>query len=148
MLLFCWYILIVGGAFPGSHVVGTVQNLLRVEGFRGLYRGLGMHLVGIFPARSIHFFLYGNTKNFLIDKEVFDKDSSMVPLCSAILAGFTVVTTTQPIWFVKTRLQLQTKTAKETVCIHNVTYNSFTQDIWMLFVMQLRKMDLEVSTGV
>lgn len=80
------------------------RNLFVEEGFRGLYRGLGPNLFGVIPARSIYFFTYGTTKKFLADSNL---GGSTVSFISGVAAGVAVVTTTQPIWLVKTRMQLQ-----------------------------------------
>src|ERR1700749_300410 len=47
------------------HLAETVQLLNSIyhhEGFRALFRGLGANLIGVVPARSINFFVYGNGK--------------------------------------------------------------------------------------
>jgi solute carrier family 25 protein 33/36 len=93
----------------------SLKTLLQEEGIRGLYRGLGPTLVGVLPARSIYFFSYGTTRNTLTDKFQFDKESSWVSFISGTVAGLTVVTTTQPIWLVKTRMQLQSR-KQDLVC--------------------------------
>jgi len=78
-----------------------------------LYRGLGTHLTGVIPARSLHFFVYGSAKRMLTQK--YHADSSMIPIISSATAGATVVTVTQPIWLIKTRLQLQTQHSIDTL---------------------------------
>jgi solute carrier family 25 protein 33/36 len=85
----------------------TNSQLGREEGIRGFYRGLGPHLVGVIPARSLSFFTYGNTKIFLCDYFHLPKDSATSSVIAGIAAGFVVVTVTQPIWLIKTRMQLQ-----------------------------------------
>jgi solute carrier family 25 protein 33/36 len=93
--------------------LGTFYSLAQLgkeEGWRGFYRGLGPHLVGVIPSRSISFFTYGNTKSFLHDQFGMPKDSATSSVIAGISAGFVVVTVTQPIWLVKTRMQLQTNT--------------------------------------
>jgi len=79
-----------------------------------LYRGLGTHLTGVIPARSLHFLVYGSAKRFLTQK-LQNESSWVIPIISSAAAGATVVTITQPIWLVKTRLQLQTQHCKDTL---------------------------------
>lgn len=97
----------------------ALRVLLKEEGIRGFYRGLGPHLIGVIPSRGIYFFTYGSVKSTLVDHFEYDEKSSMASLLSGISAGFVVVTTMQPVWLVKTRMQLQSKT-------HELKYkNSF-----------------------
>ena len=83
------------------------RQLGRQEGFKGFYRGLGPHLIGVIPSRAISFFAYGNTKDILCNRFNMAKDSALSSMIAGVSAGLVVVTTTQPIWFVKTRMQLQ-----------------------------------------
>lgn len=85
----------------------SYSQLRREETIRGFYRGLGPHLLGVIPSRAISFFAYGNTKDFLCNKFNMAKDSAVSSMIAGVSAGFVVVTTTQPIWLVKTRMQLQ-----------------------------------------
>jgi len=99
--------------FLGLNTLISVRSLARQEGIFSLYRGLGTHLSGVVPARAIHFFVYGSVKGILSKK--MPRESWWIPIISAATAGATVVTVTQPIWLVKTRLQLQTNHAQETL---------------------------------
>lgn len=94
----------------GYHFVETGQLLKQIstrEGPRALFRGLGPTLVGVIPARSINFYTYGNGKVWIADQFNGGQESSSVHLCAAALAGIVTATATNPIWVVKTRLQLQ-----------------------------------------
>jgi len=96
----------------GLGTLSGVRKMWTQEGFFGLYRGLGAHFLGVVPSRGIHFWVYGNTKNYL---EKHFPHTTWVPALASGLAGATVVTVLQPIWFVKTILQLQTVHASETL---------------------------------
>jgi len=63
-------------------------------------------LVGVVPARSINFFTYGNGKQVIADRFNGGRENSYVHLCAAAIAGIATGTATNPIWVVKTRLQL------------------------------------------
>jgi solute carrier family 25 protein 33/36 len=76
---------------------------------------LGPNLVGVVPARAINFYVYGNGKRIL--SEYFGyHDSKTTPwgihLSAAAIAGIATGTATNPIWLVKTRLQLDKSNAE------------------------------------
>ncbi|KAI9281052.1 mitochondrial carrier domain-containing protein [Sporodiniella umbellata] len=92
-----------------GHFIETGRLLVRinqVEGFRAYFKGLGPNLVGVIPARSINFFTYGNGKKFYTELNG-GKETAGVHLISAATAGVVTATATNPIWVIKTRLQLQ-----------------------------------------
>ncbi|CAR66303.1 DEHA2F08448p [Debaryomyces hansenii CBS767] len=86
---------------------GTViRGLYANEGTRALFKGLGPNLVGVIPARSINFFTYGATKDFISSNFNNGQEETWIHLVSGINAGFVTSTATNPIWLIKTRLQL------------------------------------------
>lgn len=97
----------------GFHVRGVVESLISIkrdEGIRALWKGLGPNLIGIVPARSIYFSCYSK------GKEIYTKmngniENSLVHTASAITAGSCTALVTNPIWLVKTRMQLQSEVA-------------------------------------
>lgn len=93
------------------HFRETTQILKSIyghEGFRALFRGLGANLVGVVPARSINFYVYGNGKRIL--NRHFNPEGRenvwSIHLVAAATAGILTGSATNPIWLVKTRLQL------------------------------------------
>ena len=82
------------------------RDIYREESSRALFKGLGPTLVGVVPARSINFFTYGNGKRIIADNFNDGRENSWVHLSAAALAGIVTGTATNPIWVVKTRLQL------------------------------------------
>lgn len=88
----------------GLRVYLHLKFILANEGYRALFKGLGPTLIGVVPNRAIYFYSYANSKKFL--SKHISKDSPLLHVCSAFLAGFSAVTVTNPIWFVKTRMQL------------------------------------------
>ncbi|OAD77827.1 hypothetical protein PHYBLDRAFT_16653 [Phycomyces blakesleeanus NRRL 1555(-)] len=95
--------------FVLHHFIETSRLLVRikqVEGVRGYFKGLGPNLVGVIPARSINFYTYGNGKKFYTELNN-GKETPIVHLVSAATAGLVTATATNPIWVIKTRLQLQ-----------------------------------------
>ena len=84
------------------------RDTYRQEGPTALFKGLGPTLVGVIPARSINFFSYGNGKPIFTQLLTSDgKENAYVHLSSAATAGILTGTATNPIWVVKTRLQLE-----------------------------------------
>ncbi|KAK4686514.1 solute carrier family 25, member 33/36, partial [Tremellales sp. Uapishka_1] len=98
--------------------VDTVYLIRKIhveEGWKALYKGLGPSLVGIIPARAINFYFYPTSKAYLAKKfpnaptehaGQTAEDSPVVHLGAAVIAGIMTATGTNPIWVVKTRLQL------------------------------------------
>jgi solute carrier family 25, member 33/36 len=82
----------------------VARNIARVEGFRGFFRGLLPTLIGILPARSTYFWAYSTTKATLSARF---GESSPVHMASAAAAGIVSNTLTNPIWLMKSRVQLQ-----------------------------------------
>ncbi|KAF9094613.1 hypothetical protein BGX23_001867 [Mortierella sp. AD031] len=91
------------------HIRDTCRLLGRIysnEGPRALYKGLGPNLVGVIPARAINFAAYGNGKKFFAGMN-HGEENALVHIAAAANAGVITATMTNPIWMVKTRMQLQ-----------------------------------------
>jgi solute carrier family 25 protein 33/36 len=82
------------------------RDIYRDESPRALFKGLGPTLVGVIPARSINFFTYGNGKVVFANAFNEGRENSWVHLSAAAFAGIVTGTATNPIWVVKTRMQL------------------------------------------
>lgn len=82
----------------------VARNIARVEGVRGFFRGLAPTLIGILPARATFFWAYATTKGTLSQRW---GDHPIVHVLSAAAAGVTSNTLTNPIWLMKSRVQLQ-----------------------------------------
>ncbi|CAZ85643.1 unnamed protein product [Tuber melanosporum] len=96
------------------HIQETFQILFdvhKVEGWRALFKGLGPNLSGVVPARAINFATYGNGKRVIANNFNHGQESTWVHLCAAACAGVVTGTATNPIWLVKTRLQLDRESA-------------------------------------
>lgn len=96
------------------HFRETFQILFaipKVEGWKALFKGLGPNLVGVVPARAINFFTYGNGKKWIAQHLNNGEEAAWVHLLAAANAGIVTGTATNPIWLVKTRLQLDRSTA-------------------------------------
>ncbi|KAJ1653407.1 Pyrimidine nucleotide transporter, mitochondrial [Dispira simplex] len=94
---------------PVASTWTSIRNLYTVEGIRGLFKGIGPNLVGVIPSRAISFATYGNAKRIYTELNG-NQESSLIYLASAATAGIITATATNPIWLVKTRMQLQSST--------------------------------------
>ncbi|KAL5113828.1 Pyrimidine nucleotide transporter, mitochondrial [Pleosporales sp. CAS-2024a] len=95
------------------HIRETVEILWQVpkaEGWRALFKGLGPNLIGVVPARAINFYTYGNGKRVISNRFNNGQEAAWVHLWAAATAGIVTGTATNPIWLVKTRLQLDKNT--------------------------------------
>ncbi|BFZ23875.1 hypothetical protein BsWGS_26914 [Bradybaena similaris] len=95
-------------------LIVCLRHIVQTEGVRGLFKGLGPTLVGVAPSRAIYFGAYAHSKQAL--NNVLTPDTHFVHLCSAVAAGVSAATCTNPIWFVKTRLQLDQKVEGKLTC--------------------------------
>ncbi|KYK57017.1 mitochondrial carrier protein RIM2 [Drechmeria coniospora] len=91
------------------HLTDTLRILgavYRTEGARALFKGLGPNLGGVVPARSINFYVYGNGKRLISEHWNGGNEAPWVHMMAGMAAGIVTSTVTNPIWMVKTRLQL------------------------------------------
>ena len=97
---------------------GTVHAFRTVasqEGTRGFYAGVVPALVGSTVAWGVYFTMYNNAKaRYRLKYDVHDLPSHL-HLASAAEAGLVVSLATNPIWVVKTRMQLQRATRSQNV---------------------------------
>jgi len=96
------------------HISETGQILAqipKIEGPKALFKGLGPNLVGVVPARAINFWAYGNGKRMISHNFFNGQETALVHLMAAASAGVITGTATNPIWLVKTRLQLDKQNA-------------------------------------
>jgi solute carrier family 25 protein 33/36 len=87
-----------------GHPVEIAKKILATDGIGGFFRGLRPTLVGIIPARSIYFYSYEQSKRLL--GPVLPEGSVSNALLSGLAAGIAGNTLTNPLWVVKTRMQL------------------------------------------
>jgi len=91
--------------WPGMKVISYMLHIKNTEGITALYKGLIPNLVGIAPSRAIYFTIYSKMKH-VISNNTSLAHSSWTHMLSALSASWSVSTITNPIWFLKTRLQL------------------------------------------
>ncbi|KAF5798634.1 putative mitochondrial carrier domain protein [Helianthus annuus] len=77
-----------------------------LQGPRGLYAGFNPAVIGSTLSWGLYFYFYNSAKQRYMENQ--DKSSAYIHLASAAEAGGLVCLFTNPVWVVKTRLQLQT----------------------------------------
>ncbi|KAL6734631.1 hypothetical protein Aduo_005150 [Ancylostoma duodenale] len=88
------------------NIIRYFSHIIKNEGFGALYKGLLPNLVGVAPSKAVYFYSYSTSKRFWNDSEIFVPNSAIVHMVSAGSAGFVAASAVNPIWLVKTRLQL------------------------------------------
>lgn len=91
-------------ALTAKGPLSVARNIAQVEGFRGFFRGLLPTLIGILPSRATYFWAYNTTKTNLVSRF---GENPFVHMASAAAAGISSNTLTNPIWLMKSRVQLQ-----------------------------------------
>ncbi|XP_023543244.1 folate transporter 1, chloroplastic-like isoform X2 [Cucurbita pepo subsp. pepo] len=89
-----------------KNTVNAILTIARMEGLRGLYAGFYPAVLGSTVSWGLYFFFYGRAKQRYSD---YGK-KNLTPtlhLASAAEAGALVCFCTNPVWLVKTRMQLQ-----------------------------------------
>ncbi|CAN1292711.1 Nicotinamide adenine dinucleotide transporter 1, chloroplastic [Linum perenne] len=93
------------GAAAGNVIVGSLEHILRKEGVPGMYRGLAATVLALLPNWAVYFTVYEQLKAFLssTDESHLSLGANMI---AASGAGVTTTLFTNPLWVVKTRLQV------------------------------------------
>jgi len=88
--------------------VAIAKKIIATDGLVGFFKGLKPTLVGIIPSRSAYFYSYETCKRYLgkSNMEAFKEGNVGNSIVSGLVAGITGNTLTNPIWLVKTRMQL------------------------------------------
>eukprot|EP01083_Nonionella_stella_P085207 236152_1 len=85
-------------------LIKTVQDIIKSEGISCVYRGLSANLLGSGVNWGIYFFSYESWKRFISDGS--NELSSLHHFGCGWISGVTAISVTNPIWCVKTRLQV------------------------------------------
>jgi solute carrier family 25, member 33/36 len=101
---------VVGDLASGrGHPLAVARKILEQDGVSGFFRGLPPTLFGIIPSRSAYFYAYQRIKHGL--GPVFPEGSPPNAIIAGLLAGIVGNTLTNPIWMVRTRMQLHVDAA-------------------------------------
>lgn len=109
----------------GPGLLQCIRIIIEKEGPYALFKGLGPNLVGVAPSRAIYFCAYQNSKQFLNGR--LTPETPIVHMTSAMCAGFTSCTLTNPIWFIKTRLQLDQQQFGKRLRLSDCIYRVYSQ---------------------
>ena len=101
-----------GSSAPTLALAQYMQLMFKKEGFFAFYKGLAPHLIGITPSKAIYFLMYERSKLWFGGKGVLTKGSNQLHLISAFVGGLTATTLTNPIWVLKTKLQISSDKMK------------------------------------
>ncbi|KAJ6795931.1 nicotinamide adenine dinucleotide transporter 2, mitochondrial-like [Iris pallida] len=94
--------------YPGSLIIASLQQIIKTEGVRGMYRGLSPTILALLPNWAVYFTVYNRLKDVLHSHADADKKLSVgANVVAATGAGAATAITTNPLWVVKTRLQTQ-----------------------------------------
>ncbi|KAH9795067.1 hypothetical protein WN944_011651 [Citrus x changshan-huyou] len=92
----------------GSIIIISLQNILKNEGLKGLYRGLSPTLLALLPNWAVYFAVYERLKGLLRTHGDGNSQLSVGKnMIAAAGAGAATAIATNPLWVVKTRLQTQ-----------------------------------------
>jgi solute carrier family 25 protein 33/36 len=111
-----------------GHPVNIAQRIMAADGLPGFFKGLKPTLIGVIPARSIYFYSYEQTKKTLDKKNILPEGSVGNALASGLMAGLASNSVTNPIWMVKTRVQLLADSSAG-----QVAYSSYRQAVSTIF---------------
>jgi solute carrier family 25 folate transporter 32 len=100
-------------------LIGSGKVILREEGIRGLYRGLGPIVMGYLPTWAVWFTVYNKSKGYISQHY---ENSHLVNFWSSIIAGASSTIVTNPIWVIKTRLMSQSNIRHNTQDHHSTYY--------------------------
>lgn len=90
-------------------IAGGLSSIVKKEGVKGLYRGLGPTLFALLPNWAVYFTVYDKLKHTFVQRAGGQKVQATpaVHMAAAACAGAATLIVTNPFWVVKTRMQTQ-----------------------------------------
>ncbi|KAI9574475.1 peroxisomal membrane protein PMP47B [Boletus coccyginus] len=84
-------------------VAQVILDVLKREGFRGLYSGLSSSLVGIAVTNGVYYYFYERTRAILLNSRTGSKAlSTTESILAGLIAGSATTVISNPIWVVQT----------------------------------------------
>ena len=90
-------------------MIGTAKTIVRQDGLKGMYRGLGPMLLGYLPTWAVYMAVYDSSREWY-HKHNFgtsDGEKWLPRIYASVTAGACSTLVTNPIWVIKTRLMSQ-----------------------------------------
>lgn len=90
-------------------LLGTARTIIKEDGIRGMYRGLGPMLLGYLPTWAVYMAVYDSSREWFFQNGYGDSDRNkwLARVYASLTAGACSTVTTNPIWVIKTRLMSQ-----------------------------------------
>lgn len=90
-------------------LIGTARTIIRQDGIRGMYRGLGPMLLGYLPTWAVYMAVYDSSREYFYIHGYGEKerDKWLARIYASLCAGACSTLATNPIWVIKTRLMSQ-----------------------------------------
>jgi solute carrier family 25 (mitochondrial folate transporter), member 32 len=90
-------------------LMGTARTIVRQDGLKGMYRGLGPMLLGYLPTWAVYMAVYDGSREWFVEHRYgASKDDKWLPrIYASLVAGACSTVVTNPIWVIKTRLMSQ-----------------------------------------
>ncbi|XP_011298109.1 mitochondrial folate transporter/carrier [Fopius arisanus] len=88
----------------------AMREIIRLDGWKGLYRGVTPNVLGSGSSWGCYFFFYNSIKTWIQGGDAKTPLGPYLHMFAAAEAGVLTLIITNPIWVVKTRLCLQYKT--------------------------------------
>ncbi|XP_010922196.1 nicotinamide adenine dinucleotide transporter 2, mitochondrial isoform X4 [Elaeis guineensis] len=90
-----------------SVIISSLEQIIKNEGIKGLYRGLSPTIAALLPTWAVYFTVYNQLKYLLQSHDGNNQLSIGANILAASGAGAATAIGTNPLWVVKTRLQTQ-----------------------------------------
>ncbi|CAH2049261.1 unnamed protein product [Thlaspi arvense] len=90
----------------GSIIFGSLKQIFQREGLRGMYRGLSPTVLALLPNWAVYFTIYDQLKSVLSSDDANHQLPVGANMIAASGAGAATTIATNPLWVVKTRLQV------------------------------------------
>ncbi|KXT13531.1 hypothetical protein AC579_4153 [Pseudocercospora musae] len=96
-----------------SGMIGTARTIIRQDGLKGMYRGLGPMLLGYLPTWAVYMAVYDSSREYFYAHGYGEKDTDkwLARVYASLAAGACSTLATNPIWVIKTRLMSQVSKA-------------------------------------
>lgn len=94
-----------------KNISNAFSTIVKEEGFKGLYKGVGPNCLGAGTAWGLYFLFYNSVKKHMLETTQSPSLGPLKHMTAGACAGALTTAITNPIWVVKTRLCLQYGTA-------------------------------------